>query len=109
MAKWHEGAPPDDIDVSEDPDLESHEKDLTLTTTKTEDGFTSHTDVATIARWFIKHPAVEVYRWRERDGECVGCTARLPRGLVKLQAKPRQSDRFSGLVSSGELRGRGGG
>lgn len=96
----------DAVDVTEDSRLSPEEKQLSFTTTKRDDHVHVHSEVASVTRWLIEHPAVEVTDLREREGSVVACSAQFPIGLMKLSAKPRQSDQFSGIVSYGQLRGR---
>ena len=94
--------------VSEDPTLTPEEKQLSLTTTKRGDTFVIHSEVASVTRYMIEHPAIEITDTRTADGDVVAATGRCPRGLVDLKAKPRQSNRFGRIVSSGTLRDQNG-
>lgn len=92
--------------VHERGDLTPAEKEVTLVTSKADDHFVIHAEVATIVSYILDHPAIEVTSTQVEDGDVVAATGNCPRGLVKLQSTPRNTDRFSGVVSSGELRGR---
>ena len=94
-----------ELDVSEDSDLAPVEKQVSFTTTKEDEEFTVHSEVASITRYLIEHPAVEVRDARVVDGEVVAVTGRMPRGLMDLKGKPRKSNQFGRMPSTSTLRG----
>lgn len=96
----------EDLPVGEDPDLLPEEKQVSLTTTKRDTQFTVHSEVATVTRWLVEHPAVEITNHRVVDGEIVAVTGTLPRGMVNLAPKPRKIDHFSAMLSTEQLRDR---
>jgi hypothetical protein len=93
-------------EMHEDPELGPEEKQVSLVTTKDSDTFRVHSEVTSITRYLLNHPAVEVENTREVEGSIVACTAVVPHGLVKLQGKPRKSDAFAQIASGGELQSR---
>lgn len=93
-----------EIEVGEDPDLIPAEKEVTLTTTKDQDFFYIYSDVASVTKYLLRHPAVEITSRRERDGEVVGVTGHLPRSLLNFKAEPRNTNQFGRMLSSATLR-----
>lgn len=96
------------LDVAEDSELRPEEKQVSLTTTKRDTSFRVHSEVSTVTAYLRDHPAAEMVDYRVEDGELVAITADIPRGLVDLKAKPRNTDQFGRLVTTAELRERDG-
>lgn len=101
--------PPGDVrelDVTADPDLSSVEKEVRMVSSSPDEEFTISTEIPTIIKWLQSVPAAS-FEWVRMDSErrIVACKAKIPKGIVKLQATARKSNQHSQMVSYGELRG----
>lgn len=95
-----------DVPVRSDPALDPVEKGLNLVTTKADEAFHVQSEVASVSRYLINHPAISVTQCRIRNREIVAVWADVPRSLVSFGAKPRKSTTFGAMLSSGDLRER---
>ena len=95
----------DNIEVAEDSDLLPQEKQLSFTTSKADEHFHVHSEIASITRWLLEHPAFECERVRkDTEGVIVACTGKFPIGVMNLSPKPRKRNQFCYITSTRELR-----
>lgn len=91
--------------VSRDDALGSMEKELRMTCPNDTDYCHVGTEIPTIIKWLqsIEESTFEWVRVDE-DGSIIGCYARVPKGVVKLQGSARKSNRHNQMVSYGPYR-----
>lgn len=100
---------PDDIrdrEVRSDPTLSEVEQELRVVGAKDQSSLTVSTEIPTIIRWLqsIEEATFEEVRV-DQQGTLVGCNARVPKGIVKLQGTARKSNNHGQMVTYGSLRG----
>lgn len=95
----------EELTVAEDPALTPAEKGVNITAVKDDEEFTVHSEVASVTRFLLRHPAFEERNRRVVEGNIVAVTGRIPIGMVDLKPKPRQSNRFGRITSKSPLRG----
>lgn len=103
---WQE--PPEDArqrDVTSDEDLLPEEKETNMTFPNDLDRGVIYTEVPTTIKWVLSIEESDLERVRINDeGEIIGCRAKIPKGIIKLQGSARKSDSHSQMVSYGDMR-----
>jgi hypothetical protein len=93
------------LTVAEDSALTPAEKGVNMTAVRKDEKFTIHSEIASVTRFLLRHPAFRERNRRVIDGEIVAVTGYIPIGMVDLKPKPRQSNQFGRITSSSTLRG----
>lgn len=92
------------MDVGSDPELSAMEKETTLTIPNDTDWARIHSEVPTVIKWVLSVSESEIEQYGTYDGEIVAVTAKIPKGILKLQGSSRKSDTHSQMVSYGNNR-----
>lgn len=92
--------------VASDDSLSKHEKELRMVGSNDSNEMVVSTEIPTIVKWLQSIPSSS-FDWIRTDGDgaIVACKARVPKGVVKLQATARKSDTHSQMVAYGDARG----
>lgn len=95
-----------ELSVASDPDLSPEEKEVRMVAASDRDVMTVCTEVPTIIKWLQSIQSSE-FDWvsMDGDGRIIGAKAKVPKGVVKLQATARKSNQHSQMVAYGEARG----
>lgn len=94
-------------EIAEDSALSPVEKQLSFVGTKADSDFLVHSEIASVTRWLLDHPAFEERDRRVLGGAVVAITGTIPVGLLNLKYKPRSVDQFARMLSQATLSGRG--
>lgn len=91
------------ISVREDPDLLQEEKQVSFVSSKADDLFRVHSDVASLTKRLLAHPEFEEESRRETDGDVVAVTGLLPVACLSVNAAPRENEGWAPIVSNAVL------
>ena len=97
------------MEVSSDSKLSKKEKEVRIVGANDQDELRISTEIPTIIKW-VQSVEASSLEWarvgEESDGSEYICavTAKIPKGIMKLQATPRKSNQHSQIVSYGQLR-----
>lgn len=89
--------------ISEDSELLPKEKQVSFVSTKADDEFRVHSEVASVSKRLLSHPEFTEERRREIDDEIVAVTGRIPIGCLTVSKSPRQDGGFAPIVSRSVL------
>lgn len=87
--------------IGTDPELSAMEKETTITAPNDTDWARIHSEIPTIIKWVYSIGESEIENTRRVEGQIVAVTAKIPKGVIKLQGKARKSDTHSQMVSYG--------
>jgi hypothetical protein len=86
-------------EVTEDPALASHEKELNIRVNKADGRITVFTEIASVARHLLTRDDFEVTDTRLVEGKVVAVKGTLPMGVLKIQQNAREYGSFSNIVA----------
>ena len=87
-------------DVREDPKLATYEKELRIVGVKDQERLTISSEIASVINYVIDRPESEVNWIRTIDSDIVAIHATIPRGLLLLKSKPRESNFWSQVTNN---------
>ena len=88
------------IDVKEDPDLSSMEKETVIRFANDEDKATVFSESNGIMRRLLQHPHADVTTERTVEGKTVAVRGEIPIDMLKITSTPRSSGSRSDIVSN---------
>jgi hypothetical protein len=101
--------PPDtvrDLPVTSDSQLLPEEKELRIVGPNDLDNLHIATEIPPHIRWVLSVEESDLNWIRvNEDGAIIAISARVPKGIVKLQGSARKSDHHSAMVTYGDARG----
>lgn len=98
---------PDDfrnMEVKSNPDLNTMEQETCLSFSKDLEKVHVYSDISTFIKWILSVEDAEVLWAHIEDEAIVGCKASIPKGILKMKSKPRNSNRHYGMVGYGDAR-----
>lgn len=87
-----------EVDVGEDPDLGTSEKELVVRVNKADSKATANSEIGSCTRSLLQREDFDVRDRRVVDETIVSVTGELPIGAVTLSGNPRNSDGYSPIV-----------
>lgn len=106
MTQYSESDVPEDVrerDVTSDEALSTEEKEVRIVGSKPDDSVVCSTEIPTLIKW-LQSIEESDFEWVRTNGEgaIVAAQATVPKGIVKLQGRARQSNTHSQMVTYGD-------
>jgi hypothetical protein len=92
------------MNVKTHPELDKKEQETCFSFCKDSNVVTVYSDIPTFVRWMLSVEDSDINWVNIVDGDVVGCKATVPKGILKMKSKSRQSNRHYGMVGYGPLK-----